>query len=102
MQGCELDKQALALLTQVDFDLATILLVLPSDHEPALLTPRDQRHHAVVVGLQALGKLPNFRVVASRISFDVQKEEILKRRDAVGSGRTFRESLEAPHLIAKL
>jgi len=101
MQECQPDEQALALLAQVDFYLATILLALPSDHEPALLTTGDQRHHAVLVGLQALGEFADFCVVASLIPLDMQEQQILKRSDTVGSGGAFRKSLEAPHLISK-
>jgi hypothetical protein len=53
------------------------------------------------LGLQALGKLADMRVVASGIPLDMKEHQILERRNAVRSSCSLGESLESTHLIAK-
>ena len=53
------------------------------------------------LGLQALGKLADIRVVTSEISLDMKEHQILERRNAARSNYPLGESLESTHLIAK-
>ncbi|SAL88603.1 hypothetical protein AWB68_08831 [Caballeronia choica] len=52
--------------------------------------------------LETLSQFADGRPVAARIAPDVQQQQVLQRRDALAVRRLFRETLEAPHLIAKL
>lgn len=101
MQRGQFDEQALALIEQVHFDFSTVPLARAPLNQPALLAARDERHHAMRLGLQALGKLADIGVFASRKSLDVKKHQILQWRHAVRSGSSLGKSLESAHLVAK-
>jgi hypothetical protein len=102
MERGEPDKQALAFFVQTYLHLPTISLARPSKHEPASFTARNQGHHAVRFGLQALSQFAHCGEFAPGISLDMQKQQILKRSHAVGASGALRKTLKSAHLIAKL
>jgi hypothetical protein len=102
VQGSQLDEEPLPARGQVDFHFPTIVFTrLPLDESPGLAA-RDERDHAVRLSLQTLGQLAHFGVLAPRKSLDVQKQQILQRRNAMRTDGPLGESLEASHLVTKL
>src|SRR5690349_19934577 len=57
---------------------------------------RHQRHHAVVLRLQALGKLADGRPLAPGESPDLQHEQVLEYRDPALAGSILAEAQETP------
>jgi len=56
----------------------------------------------MMLRLEPLRQFAHGGPVALRISLDMQKQQILQRRDAFALCGLFGEPLEAPHLIAEL
>jgi hypothetical protein len=101
MQGRKPNQQALASRSQMDFYFSAITFARSPLNESPCLAARNERYHAMGLGLQTLGKLADMRVVASGVPLDVQKQQILKRSYAVRSSGSLGKSLESPHLITK-
>jgi hypothetical protein len=101
MQLRQPDEQALALLEQVHLDFSTVALARAPLNESPCFAARNECRNAMGLGLKALGKLADMRVVAPGISLDMKEHQILERRNAVRSNRSLGESLESTHLITK-
>jgi hypothetical protein len=99
MQLRQSDEQALALFEQVHLHFSAVSLARAPLNESPCFAARNECHHAMGLGLKALGKLADMRVVASRIPLDMKEHQILERRNAVRSNRSLGESLESTHLI---
>jgi hypothetical protein len=101
MQACQMLQHPLAFGQQMDLDDAPVARARTPLDEPVLLAARDERDHAVGLGLQAFGELADGREVALRESLDVQQQQVLQGRDAERLHRVLGEALEAADLVTK-
>ncbi len=86
----------------MDLNLAAIRLTDLAPNQIKRLAAGYERDHAMMLRLKPFSELADGRPVAIRITFDVQQQQILQRRNALALGGLFGKALKAPHLIAKL
>ena len=79
MQVREMVQALLACGRQVHFDAALVVSTRVALHQAGRLASRNQRHHAVMLGLQALGKLGHACPITAGKTFDLQHQLVLQR-----------------------
>jgi hypothetical protein len=83
---CDRCREALAFGGQVHLDRAPILATRTALDQSEFLATRNQRHHTMLVGLQALGELADAGPFASGIALDLEQQQVLEVGDAVAPG----------------
>ena len=102
MQTREFIERFFAVLQQADFDPSPVFGGTTAFDETQLLATRDQRDYAVLLGLQALGKLTDGCPVATGVALDMQQQQILQRRHPILACHLLAEADKLPYLVAKI
>ena len=95
-------RHCLACRRQLHLHATLVASTRVAPHQAGRLASRNQRHDAVVLGLQALGELRDGRPFAAGKALDLQHQLVLQRSDAALARHLLAEPEKAAQLVAKV
>jgi len=102
VQARQFVEHFLAFFQHANFNVPPVLGRPAALDQTLFFAARNQRDHAVVLGLHALRKLSDRRPIAAGVALDLQQQQVLQRLDAVLPRELFAEADEFPDLVAKI
>lgn len=102
MQVRQLLQAFVALFRQLHLYPPPVAAADAAPDETRRLASRNERHHSVMLGLQAFGQFSDGCPFAPGKSLDLEQQQVLQRGYSLPAGHLFAEAEIATQLIAKL
>ena len=102
MKACQLLYTFVAFSCQLHVHLPPVAAADATLHQSDRLAPGNQRHHPMMLRLQAFSKFAHVRRFPSGKAFDLEHQQILQGRDSVPVRQLFAEAQITTQLVAEV
>lgn len=102
MKACQLLNAFVAFPCQLHVHLSPVAAADATSYQSGDLAPRNQRHDAMMLRLQAFGEFADVRRLAPGKAFYLEHQQVLQGRDSSPLRQIFAETQVAAQLVAEV